>query len=137
MASYHIILAKESRKALTPAEARLWFYLRSRKLEFRKFVRQKVLGRYRADFYCHEELLVIELDGASHDNGEAQTYDLERTRWLEAQSIRVLRFQNHEVLKNTRAVLECIKQNLTARPDPQTPALSLLPAGEGGSEADG
>ena len=112
MSDYRVVLAREGRKELTIPEARLWFFLRDRRLHFHKFVRQKIIGRYRADFYCHEQRLVIKLDGASHEGADAQAYDLERTQWLEAQGIRVLRFQNRAVMSNLQAILETIKQQL-------------------------
>ena len=112
MSDYRVRLARDGRKELTVPEARLWFYLRDRRFHFHKFVRQKIIGRYRADFYCHEQRLVIELDGASHDNRNAEEYDLERTQWLEAQGLRVLRFQNREVMNDTQLILKTIKQQL-------------------------
>jgi very-short-patch-repair endonuclease len=101
---------------MTPAETKLWSRLRDRRFEFRKFVRQKVIVRYRADFYCDDERLIIELDGSSHDSPEAQAYGLERTQWLEAQGYRVLRFLNEDVMRNFPAVLEAIKTALTPFP---------------------
>ncbi len=101
---------------MTPAETKLWSRLRDRRFEFLKFVRQKVIGRYRADFYCDDERLIIELDGSSHDSPEAQAYDLERTQWFEAQGYRVLRFLNEDVMRNFPAVLEAIKTALTPFP---------------------
>lgn len=101
---------------MTPAETKLWSRLRDRRLEFRKFVRQKVIGRYRADFCCGDENLIVELDGSSHDSPEAQTYDLERTQWLEAQGYRVLRFPNEDIMRRFPAVLESIKAHFTPFP---------------------
>ena len=112
MSDYRVVLAREGRKELTIPEARLWFFLPDRRFHFHKFVRQKIIGRYRADFYCHEQRLVIELDGTSHDGTDAQAYDFERTQWLEAQSIRVLRFQNRNVMNDIQPILEIIKQQL-------------------------
>ena len=101
---------------MTPAEAKLWQRLRDRRLEYRKFVRQKIIGRYRADFFCDEAMLIVEVDGSSHDTPEAQIYDLERTQWLEAQGYRVLRFSNEAVLRHLPAVLESIKSHLPPLP---------------------
>ncbi len=113
---YRVQLAREARRNLTPFEAKLWHALRDRRLEYRKFVRQKIIGRYRTDFYCHEERLVIEVDGSSHDLPEAQEYDTERTAWLEAQGFRVLRFQNADVMRNLEGVLMAIRGALTPFP---------------------
>ncbi len=56
--------AKELRKNMTKEERHLWYdFLRSYPV---KFTRQKVLGKYIADFYCAKANLVIELDGSQH-----------------------------------------------------------------------
>jgi very-short-patch-repair endonuclease len=117
MPNYRLQLARDGRKNATPAEARLWFHLRDRRLDHRKFVRQKVIGRYRTDFYCHEERLVIELDGSSHDSEDSQEYDLERSDWLEAQGFRVLRFRNEDVMRQLGSVLEVIRGALIPFPE--------------------
>ncbi len=73
------VFRKELRSHLTPAEAKLWTYLRRSQLAGRKFRRQhSVGGGYILDFYCPAERLAIELDGATHDNALAQRYDEER-----------------------------------------------------------
>ncbi|WP_412028510.1 endonuclease domain-containing protein [Deinococcus yunweiensis] len=87
--------AKELRREQTPAERKLWFlFLRSHPTRFRRQVPR--LG-YILDFYAPSIQLCIELDGRSHDSAEAQAFDAERTRGLEAGGIRVLRFGNAEV----------------------------------------
>ena len=56
--------ARELRKNMTKEERRLWYdFLRNYPI---KFTRQKVLGRYIADFYCAKAKLVVELDGSQH-----------------------------------------------------------------------
>lgn len=50
--------------------------------------------------------LIIELDGSQHL--EQQEYDEERTKYLEARGYRVLRFWNHDVMKNMEDVLQTI-----------------------------
>ncbi len=58
--------ARTLRKEAPSAEARLWQRLRNRKLKDFKFVRQFPIGLYFADFACCEELLIVEVDGATH-----------------------------------------------------------------------
>ena len=58
---------RELRQSATNAEKILWEYLRNRKLEGLKFRRQHPIDKFIADFYCHEKKLVVELDGAVHD----------------------------------------------------------------------
>jgi very-short-patch-repair endonuclease len=69
------------------------------------------LGRHIVDFVCFEKKLVIELDGGQHSEQAAS--DSGRTAWLEAQGFHVLRFWNHEVLKNSEAVTEAIRAALS------------------------
>ena len=104
--------AKELRREMTPAEARLWFYLRAKRLEGIKFVRQSVRRRYIADFLARSRKLVIEVDGDTHAGSEA--YDQRRTRWLEANGYRVLRIANAEVMGNIEGVLSTILATLHA-----------------------
>ena len=56
--------AKQLRKEMTKEERHLWYdFLRSYPV---RFSRQKVLGKYIADFYSADAKLVIELDGSQH-----------------------------------------------------------------------
>ena len=71
-----------------------------------KFRRQHVIAPYIVDFYCHELGLVIELDGSQHGTDDAIEYDAERTKFLEALNLKVVRYWNHEVLQNMDVVLE-------------------------------
>jgi very-short-patch-repair endonuclease len=66
------------------------------------------------DFVCFEKRLIIELDGSHHQ--EQQAYDQRRTRFLEAEGFRVLRFWNHQVLGETEG-----------RTAPTTPAPARSP----------
>jgi len=74
-----------------------------------KFKRQKPMGPYIADFVCIELRLLIEADGGQH-GGDA---DAERDAWFYAHGYTVLRFWNHEILGQTEAVLERIRQAVT------------------------
>ena len=86
-----------------PAEKIMWACLRDRQLNGFKFRRQFPIGRYVADFYCAACRLFVELDGASHFDQEA--HDAERTRWLQTQGYRVVRYSNSDVHKYLDAVL--------------------------------
>ena len=104
---------RELRRNMTPAEARLWKYIRRRQIKGKKFRRQFSVGGYILDFYCPECKLAVELDGASHDSEFKQKYDKERTRFLNAAGIKVIRFKNIEILKNLDGVLREIERYLT------------------------
>ncbi len=103
---------KAVRRALrshaTPAERALWQTLKQRQLEGRKFRRQHSIGRYVLDFYCPDERLGIELDGSVHDDPLRRQYDAKRQAELEAFGVRVLRFENREVLQTPGVVAAAI-----------------------------
>ena len=96
--------ARSNRKDPTPAEKLFWQLVRSKQIKGYKFHRQKPLGKYVVDFYCSNLKLVIELDGDTHAYQES--YDKERTKELEANGIRVKRYQNQDVLEGTDGVYE-------------------------------
>ena len=96
---------------MTEAELVLWEVLKGKKLCGRKFRRQHSIGYYIADFYCPSERLIIELDGQYHYTSEGLEKDRERDDHLKELKIKVLRFENKEVLNNLTDVLKCIKSN--------------------------
>jgi len=83
-----------------------------------KFLRQHPIfvfvdGRKRffiADFYCHELLLVIEIDGEIHRR--QRDYDELRTHLLGRKMIGVIRFSNDEVLINVNKTLVELKKRV-------------------------
>ena len=89
--------AKELRKNMTKEEKHLWYdFLREYPI---KFTRQKVLGKYIADFYCAKAKVVIELDGSQHYEEEGLLNDEKRTAYLEEFGIKVIRISNLDILK--------------------------------------
>jgi very-short-patch-repair endonuclease len=90
-------IARKLRVNATHSEMKLWSALKNRKLGGFKFRRQAPIGKYVVDFVCHERSLVIEADGGQHIE-KAET-DAQRTRWLESQGFRVIRFWNDQILK--------------------------------------
>ena len=118
-------LAQSLRGNATDCERLLWLELRQRRFGGHKFSRQIPVGPYVCDFVCRRSGLVIELDGGQH--ADAAAADERRTRYLEAQGYRVVRFWNHEVLQNMNGVLQTIGLALEACPPPNP-----LPVGEGG-----
>ena len=91
---------------MTKEERHLWYdFLRNYPV---RFLRQKVLGKYIADFYCAGAKLVIELDGSQHYDDENMEKDAERTAFLESYGLRVIRIPNNEVNRNFRGVCEYI-----------------------------
>lgn len=101
--------AKELRKNETEAEKLLWDKLRNRKCEGLKFRRQHPVKQFILDFYCHEYLLGIEVDGAIHKIEVVSEYDINRQAEIENFGITFLRFTNEEVMKDIETVLTKIK----------------------------
>ena len=101
--------ARALRKRSTEAERLLWGHLRAKRLRGLKFRRQEPIGRYIVDFVSFDRNLIVELDGGQHLQEKAK--DDERTRWLESQGFRVLRFWNNDVMRNVQNVLERIRKN--------------------------
>ena len=98
--------ARKLRRNMTKEERRLWYdFLRSYPV---RFARQKVLGRYIADFYCAQAKLVVELDGSQHYEAAGLESDEKRTAYLEQYGLTVLRIPNNEVNQNFEGVCEYI-----------------------------
>jgi len=77
--------------------------------------------------------LIIEVDGSQHGNDGNSSRDEVRTRWLEAEGYRVMRFWNNDVTNRTEAVLGAIYNVISVTPPRQPPAGDPPPRGEGGS----
>ncbi len=76
-----------------------------------KFRRQHSVWRYILDFYCPKYKLAIELDWEIHTNREE--YDKIRTEFLNSCFIKVLRFENQEVLSDIKNCLEQISKEIS------------------------
>ncbi|RZK61626.1 MAG: DUF559 domain-containing protein, partial [Pedobacter sp.] len=86
----------------------MWECLRNRKLGV-KFRRQHPILNYIADFYCHEILLIIEIDGEIHNSEEHKEYDANRDLTFKENNIITLRFSNEDVKHRLKEVLDNIK----------------------------
>ena len=98
--------ARTMRHEPAPAEQKLWYELRDRRLGGFKFRRQQPAGPFVADFYCADSRLIVELDGDTHAGRE--DYDAARTAWLANNGHRVVRFTNDDVHHNLEGVLLAI-----------------------------
>lgn len=106
------ILARNNLKKLTKSEAKLWYeYLSKRPLGL-KFLKQKPIGRFIADFYCSEILLVIEIDGNSHD--DRKNYDEGRDCEMARRGIKTIRYTDKQVLNGLKTVIKEIEIVLKA-----------------------
>ena len=103
---------KDLRKSETDSEKMLWKYLRNKQFYGIKFLRQYSVGPYILDFYCPRARLAVELDGGGHAEIDQKIYDRDRTNYIKDKDIKVIRFWNTDILKNTEAVLETIKSKI-------------------------
>ena len=120
-------LQRKLRNNPTDAERRMWDILRQRQLDGCKFRRQHPYYNYILDFVCVERKLVVEVDGGQHANKPG---DLQRDGFLRKDGFLVLRFWNHDVLRDPDAVADQIHRILLAR----TPHLLPSPPLEGEGE---
>lgn len=104
--------SRQLRDNMTEAERRLWERIRMRQLKGYHFYRQKPVGDYIVDFFCHRAKLVIEIDSSHHLVGETIEYDQIRDDYLSSLGLKVLRFANEEVLNNTEGVVERIEEEV-------------------------
>jgi very-short-patch-repair endonuclease len=105
--------ARDLRHESTDAERKLWQYLRAGRLDGRKFRRQHPIPPYIVDFCCVTAKVIVELDGSQH----TEAADRARTRYLQAQGWRVLRFWDHDALARTEPVVDAI-WNAVVAPNP-------------------
>ncbi len=100
--------ARRLRAEMSEPEQALWSILRASRLEGVKFVRQNLRMPYIADFVARSRRLIVELDGETHASAEAQAHDARRTKKLEAEGWRVIRFANNDVMTNPEGVARAI-----------------------------
>jgi very-short-patch-repair endonuclease len=104
--------ARELRRNQTDAETFFWAIVRNRALGGFKFRRQKIVGSYILDFYCHERKLAVEFDGGGHVQPNQKKYDAVRDAYLEGQGICVRRYWNNQLFEELEAVLEDVWEAL-------------------------
>jgi very-short-patch-repair endonuclease len=97
--------ARAMRHESTDAETALWRLLRDRRLASLKWRRQVPLGDFIVDFVCLEHRVIVECDGSQHAENQ---YDDGRDAWLRSQGFAIVRFWNHEVLRERANVIDTI-----------------------------
>jgi very-short-patch-repair endonuclease len=130
--------AKTLRASTTAAEDILWRHLRRLEVTGSHFRRQVPIGPYVADFACLKARLIIEVDGSQHGNEANSRRDETRTRWLNSEGYRVIRFWNNDVMTNTEAVMDAI-HDATAVTPPRLPQTmqSIVRAGDPPPQGEG
>ena len=113
--------ARRLRREMTPHERKLW-YLFLRKYPV-KIYKQRIIGKFVVDFYCACAKLVIEVDGSQHYEPQGMAYDAERSAFLSAMGLDVLRFSNRDIDRDFSGVCEQI--DLTIQNRQQSPLSHL------------
>jgi very-short-patch-repair endonuclease len=108
--------ARLLRTNATPAERRLWRELSARRISGTRFNRQVPIGPFICDFVARTTKLIVEVDGGQH--GWQSDEDAARTRYLEAQGYRVIRFWNPDIMERIEAVVAEIERAIAALPSP-------------------
>jgi len=103
------------RKNMTDSELKLWSRIRRRQMHGLQFYRQRPIGHYIVDFYCPQAQLVLEVDGSEHINKYKNSKDQYRDHYLKQQGVRVLKFDNLQVLHQIDAVIERIYRSIASR----------------------
>ena len=110
--------SRDLRNNMTDAEKLLWSRLRNKQILGLQFYRQKPLLNFIVDFYCPSASLVIECDGSQNYTGEGLEADRIRDHALEHLGLKVLRFDNRQILAEIDGVVEkiylyCLKESLS------------------------
>ena len=100
------------RNKMTDAEMRLCSKLRLKQLNGYQFYRQMVIGNYIVDFCSPALKLVIEVDGSQHYSDEGLKSDKIRDNYLWGYGLKVLRFNDYEILTNISGVVESVLENI-------------------------
>ena len=126
--------ARQLRRQMTDSERALWKRLRRKQVQAVQFYRQKLIGNYIVDFYAPKAKIVVEVDGSQHMESEEAARDLQRDAFLSSQGLRVLRFDDLQVLKEIEGVMEviagAISESLAGNP-PNRPLQKIW--GKGGT----
>jgi very-short-patch-repair endonuclease len=107
--------ARTLRQTMTDSELKLWSRIRRQQIAGLQFYRQRPIGNYIVDFYCPKAQIVLEVDGSQHMDRLAIQNDQCRDIYLRQQGIKVMRFNNLEILKELDAVVEKVHQTAVSR----------------------
>jgi very-short-patch-repair endonuclease len=115
-------IAQNLRRNMTKEEKHLWYdFLKRYPVQCN---RQKVIGNYIVDFYCHKAKLVIELDGSQHYEESSLNDDERRAIFLNNLDLEILRIPNNEIWDNFPGTCEAIDNLVKTRITPHQSACS-------------
>ena len=113
--------ARRLRRESTASEIEFWLQVKKKKLLGFEFHRQVPMLNFIVDFYCHELMLAIEIDGCSHDNDDTRRYDAYWQSELEKRGVIFLRFTNARIENELEVVLEEIRVFIRGRASTSPP----------------
>ena len=108
---------------MTPAENRLWLQLRAGQFQNLNFRRQHGIGPYIVDFFCAEKRLAIEVDGDIHAFEGQIKKDKERENYLKNFGIKIIRYNNHDILTNIEEVMDDLFRRINLYSTSPNPSL--------------
>ncbi len=114
-------LARQLRNNSTKTEIYLWQKLKKKQMFGYDFHRQKPIDNFILDFFCHELMLGIEIDGYSHAFLHIHEKDNRKTTKMNELGISVLRFSDYQVLKDMENVLRAIEHFIMEFENNNTP----------------
>ena len=120
--------SRDLRNNSTLSEILLWMKIKNKQMRGYQFLRQKPLDRYIADFYCQRLNLVLEVDGYSHYDKEAQENDALRDSILREHGLNILRIDDSEVKRDMNNALRIIEIYIEEFEIVNPPAPFLKPA---------
>ncbi|MXN92969.1 DUF559 domain-containing protein [Flavobacterium sp. Sd200] len=103
-------LARQLRNKSTQSEIMLWQKIKCKQMYGYDFHRQKPIDNYILDFFCHELMMGIEVDGYSHEFLEVYNKDIIKEKRMSEFGITVLRFSDYQVMKDMENVIRVIEQ---------------------------
>lgn len=105
---YLVPIAKKLRQNMTLAEVLLWIEIKNKALGVR-FSRQIPIDNFIVDFYCKDLMLAIEIDGITHTYEGQLEKDENRQERLESLGVSFLRFEDEDVRRDIKGVVNVIK----------------------------
>ena len=93
----------------TLSEVLLWQQIKGKAVGY-EFHRQVPIDQFIVDFYCHELMLAIEIDGSSHN--DKYDYDMDRQSKLQDLGVKFIRFDDLDVKKNMAGVLIALEHKI-------------------------
>ena len=101
--------ARDLRNNSTLSEVLLWQQIKDKAIGY-EFHRQVPIDQFIVDFYCHELMLAIEIDGSSHN--DKYDYDMERQSKLQDLGVKFIRFNDLDVKGNMAGVLIALEDKI-------------------------